>query len=186
MGAAQYGRRVSRALLVAAAVLLLSLGWSDLVSSSPRGEVTRVPFPPFALNTLDGSPVGDASLAGHVTVVNVWASWCPPCRAEAPVLRDLAHELDGNGVSFLGVLHQDRVEPARQFADRFRLDYPTVVDGGALAGALGIRAIPMTFVVDGRGRITARHFGPIGEARLRVLIEDAQAIGTVDVQRSGG
>jgi len=164
---------VSRWLALTAVVLLVLLLWTDLVASSGAAPVVARPFPAFSLTTLDGAPLSAEALRGHVTVVNVWASWCPPCRSEAPVLREVARDTAPDGVQFLGVLHQDEVAPARAFVERAGLTFPTVVDDGTLAGALGVRAIPMTFVVDAEGRLRTRHFGPITEAQLRVLIEDA-------------
>jgi len=108
--------------------------------------------------------------------VNFWASWCPPCRSEAPVLAVVADDTADDGVTFLGVLHQDRREPALTFAEQYGLEFPTVIDDGGLARSFGVRSIPMTFVVGADGRVLARHFGPIPEARLRVLIADAQSV----------
>lgn len=165
--------RLARRLLVVAAVLMVGLGWTDVVSSSSSSARRLEAFPAFALSTLDGGRVEDSALRGHVTVVNVWASWCPPCRSEAPVLREVAADTASEGVWFLGVLYQDEVAPARAFAGRVGMSFPTLLDDGPLARSLGVRAVPTTFVVDAEGRIRARHFGPITEAQLRVLIEDA-------------
>lgn len=168
-----YRARLSRWLLIAAAVLGVGLGWTDVVSSAQSTPPRLEAFPRFALPALDGTRIDDTALRGHVTVVNVWASWCPPCRSEAPVLREVARDTEADGVRFLGVLYQDQEAPARAFAERVGMTFPTLVDGGGLARDLGVRAVPTTFVVDAEGRIRARHFGPITEAQLRVLIEDA-------------
>jgi len=168
-----YRGRLSRWLLIAAAVLAVGLGWTDVVSSTPSSACSLEAFPRFSLASLDGTTIDDTALQGHVTVVNVWASWCPPCRSEAPVLREVAQDTEADGVRFLGVLYQDQEAPARAFAERVGMTFPTLLEGDALARSLGVRAVPTTFVVDAEGRIRARHFGPITEAQLRVLIEDA-------------
>lgn len=169
-------RRTARWLFRAAASLVLVLAWLGVTGAAGGGPRDLGALPAFSLPTLDGSRVEGASLEGQVTVVNFWASWCPPCRSEAPILASVAADTVDDGVQFLGVLHRDRREPALQFTEQYGLHFPTVVDEGALARSLGVRSIPMTFVVGVDGSILARHFGPISEARLRVLIADAQVV----------
>lgn len=167
-------RRTARWLFRAAAALVLVVAWLGVTGAAGDGSRDLGALPDFSLSTLDGSEVEGASLEGEVAVLNFWASWCPPCRSEAPILAAVAADTTDEGVQFLGVLHQDRPAPALEFADQYGLHFPTVVDDGSLARSLGVRSIPTTFVVSADGRILARHFGPISEARLRVLIEDAQ------------
>jgi cytochrome c biogenesis protein CcmG, thiol:disulfide interchange protein DsbE len=169
-----FRRRLARWLAGLAAAITLATLWTGVVATSEVASSGSA-FPAFALVTLEGEPADGTLLEGHVTVVNFWASWCPPCRSEAPVLARVAEQTAPDGVRFLGVLHRDQVAPAREFAEQFGLDFPTVVDDGSLAGPLGVRAIPTTFVVGVDGTVLSRHFGPIREARLRVLVEDALA-----------
>ncbi len=175
---AGYRRRLSFALAGLAAVALLALAGNGILAALSDATVEgHGPFPAFALPSLeDGVPIDEAILNDHVTVVNFWASWCPPCRSEAPVLRDIAQDTSMDRVQVLGVLHRDQLEPAREFVEQFSLTFPTVVDDGSLATATEVRTIPTTFVLDREGRILARHVGPIHESRLRVLIEDALAV----------
>ncbi|MDO9445493.1 MAG: TlpA disulfide reductase family protein [Dehalococcoidia bacterium] len=173
---AELRRRTARWLFRVAVALILILAWLGVTGAAGGGPRDLGALPAFSLLALDGSKVERASLEGQVTVVNFWASWCPPCRSEAPILAAVAADTADEGVQFLGVLHQDRREPALEFAEQYGLHFPTVVDDGALARSLGVRSIPVTFVVGVDGTILARHFGPISEARLRVLIADAQVI----------
>ena len=108
-------------------------------------------------------------------MINVWASWCPPCRSEAPILRRVFEDSNPDRVAFLGVIRNDDPDSAARFVEDYGLRYPNVIDDGSLSRALGVRGIPMTYVVAADGTVTAQHFGPISESRLRVLIEDAQA-----------
>lgn len=165
---------MSRWLVGVAIAIGLAVIWTGVVAS-PGSSASLGPFPAFALPELTGDVLDETMLEGRVTVVNFWASWCPPCRSEAPILARVDREMSGGAVQFLGVLHRDERAPAIDFAMRAGLDFPTVVDDGSLAGRLGVRAIPTTFIVGPDGQVLARHFGPIQEARLRVLIDDARA-----------
>ena len=173
---AELRRRTALWLFRAAALLALVLVWLGVTGAPGDGPRDLGALPVFSLPTLDGSTVDGAVLEGQVTVVNFWASWCPPCRSEAPILAAVAADTADEGVQFLGVLHRERREPALEFAEQYGLHFPTVVDDGAFARSLGVRSIPMTFVVGVDGSILARHFGPISEGRLRVLIADAQSV----------
>lgn len=135
---------------------------------------TGRPLPPFDLPLLEGGRVTNEELAGRVAVINFWASWCPPCRAEAPVLRRVHEAADPDEVVFLGVSRDDDADAARDFAARFDLAYPTATGAGAFARAVGIPGLPTTLVVDAHGSIVATHFGPLTESRLTALIADAR------------
>ena len=105
-------------------------------------------------------------------MINVWASWCAPCRAEAPTLVELAKKY--KGVVFLGILTRDSVVAARAFQERFQLPYPTLVDDSVLlkfAGTLSANAIPSTILIDSDGRVAARISGEATYSTLRDLIE---------------
>lgn len=145
---------------------LAALFWKGL--SGKPNEIPSVlinkPVPDFVLNPVPGLPVQGFASAdlqqGKVTVVNVWASWCAPCRVEHPLLTELAKRPDiqlfginykdepENAVSFLGTLGQPF---ARVGADR---DGRTAID-------FGVYGVPETFIVDGQGMIRYKHIGPL-------------------------
>jgi thiol-disulfide isomerase/thioredoxin len=113
---------------------------------------------------------------GGIVVVNVWASWCAPCRAEAPTLAALAKKYQG--VVFVGVLTRDSEVAARAFEKRFQIPYPTLVDDSVLLGfrdTLSANAIPSTIVIDKKGLVAARISGQITVASLSDLIEKIHA-----------
>ena len=113
---------------------------------------------------------------GGIVVVNVWASWCAPCRAEAPTLAALANKYQG--VVFVGVLTRDSEVAARAFEKRFQIPYPTLVDDSVLLGfrdTLSANAIPSTIVIDKKGMVAARISGQITVASLSELIEKIHA-----------
>jgi thiol-disulfide isomerase/thioredoxin len=113
---------------------------------------------------------------GQVAVVNVWASWCAPCRAEAPTLAALSEKY--TDVAFMGILTRDNPVNAEAFARRFALPYPTLIDDSVLIGfrkSLPANAIPSTVLIDKRGDVAARISGEVTFASLSELIVKVSA-----------
>jgi len=113
---------------------------------------------------------------GQVAVVNVWASWCAPCRAEAPTLSALSEKY--SDVAFIGILTRDNPVNAEAFVRRFALPYPTLIDDSALIGfrkSLPANAIPSTVLIDKKGKVAARISGEVTVASLSELIEKVSA-----------
>jgi thiol-disulfide isomerase/thioredoxin len=181
--------RIQMAALTAVALLALT-GCSSGSSSEATGTsfvagdgsivildpAERVAAPDLVGTTLDGQQLSSAGLAGDVLVVNVWASWCAPCRSEAPSLERLSKEFADQGVSFIGLNTRDSDTSARSFVERFGISYPNVVDrDGVLQlgfrDSLPPRAIPSTLVIDRSGRVAARVLGAVSESSLRGVIE---------------
>ncbi len=132
--------------------------------------------PDFTLETLDGRQVTLSELRGKAVVVNLWASWCPPCRAEMPALQ-AAYEADRDrGLEILAVdmTWQDREEDARQFVDDFGLTFPIPLDrDGTVARQYLMRALPSTFFVGPDGIIRKVVIGgPMSEATIRSAVSE--------------
>jgi thiol-disulfide isomerase/thioredoxin len=131
--------------------------------------------------TLDGEPLDVAAYRGTVVVVNVWGSWCSPCRAEAPDLQAAYQQLRGRGVAFVGIdTRDDDRAQAKAFQRQFGVTYPSIVDDGgavllALRGAASPKAVPTTLVLDTAGRVAARVSGRVGRATLVGLVEDVRS-----------
>ena len=140
-------------------------------------EPDRVTVDDFEAVLLDGSEVSSSRLDGVVTVVNVWGSWCGPCRVEAPVLRDVSQQYDDRGVEFLGLNVRDNDAAALAFERRFKISYDSVTTSDsprvslAFGGLLTTAAVPMTVVVDPERRVAARVIGAVTAATLRALLE---------------
>ncbi len=114
--------------------------------------------------TLDGGTAGLGS--GKVYVLNFWASWCAPCRAEAPVLKDIAARTKGDGVEFVGVNFKDLQASAQAYDRALQPGYPSIFDKTgkvllAFQGTVPPAAIPSTLIIDRQGRIAARALGAV-------------------------
>lgn len=127
------------------------------------------PAPAMAYASLDGDIVELADHEGQVVVVNVWATWCPPCVIETPGFVDLAEEFEGD-VQFLGVSVDEDTSAIHPFAERYGVTYPLLV-GPNLAGAPPDASIlPTTVVIDRSGRVRLRHEGLLLEPVLRPVL----------------
>lgn len=145
-----------------------------------RGE-DGIPLPEFEGETVDGDMLALTDLRGHVVVLNVWGSWCAPCRAEAPDLAMVSGETAPRGVRFVGIDVRDNPAAARAFARTFGITYPSFDDQKGLVlaqftGIIPVSAVPSTLVVDRSGVIRARVIGQVDAGTLRGLIEDAEEL----------
>lgn len=145
---------------------------------------------PFTASLLDGTQLDSDNLRGRPAVVNVWGSWCGPCRAEAPILARVARDFEGR-VRFLGLNVRDNPDAARAFERAYEVPYPSVHPddsaGAILAfgGALTATAVPTTVVLDSEGRIAARVVGQVDASTLRGLVTDVLGQPTTPPADSG-
>lgn len=134
------------------------------------------PAPAFTLPTRDAGEFSLADAAGDVVVINLWASWCPPCRAELPTLQSIADQLQPDGLTVVGInaANQDDRAAAEELLADLGISFPIVFDEkGAASSAYQLRSLPTTYIVGRDGLI--RHVvigGPIAEATLAALIQD--------------
>lgn len=171
-----------RRLAVTAGVLLRALATLALLAygftREPRyieSPIIGRPAPGFALTLFDGRTVRLEDFRGKVVLVNFWASWCPPCRAEAPMLETMWRRLEAQGVVFIGVNTQDEEPRARAFLDEFGISFPNGRDpAGGIAIDYGVWGLPEGFIVDPGGRITYKHIGMLAPARLAAKIDEAR------------
>lgn len=117
------------------------------------------------------------SAPGRVVVLNFFASWCPPCRDEAPALRTVSNRVrEMDDVLMVGVIFQDDRSSADDYMSDYDLGYAAVTDsGGELARAFRVGGIPKTFVIDRTGHIVLAHFGAIRPEVLLGAIEEARS-----------
>lgn len=166
-----WGRMMATVAIAALIVSACAPSRADYVASGPG-----VPFPtagsflPAAVREFDSIVAG---AKGKPLVVNLWASWCGPCRVEAPLLARAARRYAD--VRFLGVDSKDGAGPAKAFIRRYEMSYPNLFDpDGAIADALGLRGYPTTYVFDRRGKLIASVVGGISDRALSAALASAR------------
>jgi len=142
-----------------------------LPQRASSGETNTDRLPPLRLSCLTPGPTIDlAALSGRPVLVNLWASWCGPCREEMPILQ-AAHERYGDQVQFLGVDSKDTTEAGAAFLGDIGVTYPQVVDPeGELLNHLGVPGLPVTVLLDEQGRIAATHIGQLDPESIEELL----------------
>jgi thiol-disulfide isomerase/thioredoxin len=160
-------------------------GQTGFVSGTGRvstfAPADRVKAPDFQGTTLDGKQWKFSDQAGKVVVLNVWGSWCPPCRKEAPDFAAAAKEL-GPDVQFIGLNTRDLdPAPAKKFVEAFEIPYPSIYDpaGKQLLLFRGQKisavSIPATLVIDKQGKVASRVIGEVTKQTLLGMVNDAAA-----------
>lgn len=143
---------------ILAALLVAVLAYALLKpqGGDPGGPLVGKAAPNFNLKMLDGGTLSLASLKGRPVVVNFWASWCPPCRDEAPLLAQLSGQQSAGGLAVVGVLFQDKPADSRKFVNEEGLAYPNLLDPNSdIAINYGVSAVPETFFIDKDGVVRA-------------------------------
>lgn len=164
-------------LAVLAVIGLLGFG---LLNKSKTSLVVGDPVPDRELPLLDGSGEGTiADYRGHWVLVNLWASWCVPCRQEAPVLDRFAQRYQGRNVRVLGIDVQDNSDDALAFIQDYHVAYPQLRSiGDERSAAFGSTGVPENFLVDPRGRLALIWRGPVDQSFL-----EKQVVPIVERQR---
>lgn len=131
-------------------------------------------MPDFALQALDGKTWKLSEHRGQVVLVNFWATWCPPCRAEMPGLARVSRELAADHFVIAGIAMDDEgAAVVKPFAERRSIPYPILVPPAVFPLGNGVESLPTSFLVDREGRIAKVYVGEISEA---VLLADARAL----------
>ena len=176
--------RVTAGVAVAAAVLLAGCtgGGADTSSGTTRivaGDgvahvvepAARKPGPVLEGEDLDGKPL---TVTGGPVVVNIWGSWCAPCKAEQPDLERVARATRSRGVRFVGINIKDAVTPAKRHLQRYDVTYPSFFDPSSRLlprFEVAPKTIPSTYVLDRQGRIAAYVYGEVDEQGLTALVD---------------
>ena len=151
-----------------------------------RSPLIAKPAPPFTVTLFDGTTLDSRSLKGKAIFLNFWASWCPPCRAEARDLEAAWRKVNEENVVYIGVALQDTDENARAFLKEFHITYPNGRDeSGKISVDYGVWGIPESFFIDSQGRITYKHTGGIRAALVESKLAEALR-GIVTAQEGKG
>ena len=168
-------------------ILLIGAAWiwiSQVPQEGMNQAAPSVPYkgfsaPDFEVTTIQGESVKLSDFQGSPVVVNFWASWCPPCRAEMPALQRIYQEYRNSGLVVLAVnsTHQDNLEDLENFIAEFGLIIPVYLDSDGTASNLyQVRALPTTFFIGADGKIQDVEVGgPLSEATIRVKVQDLLA-----------
>jgi cytochrome c biogenesis protein CcmG/thiol:disulfide interchange protein DsbE len=170
-------RRFLPPLIAAALVAALGVGLLRGNGGQVGGPLVGKPAPAFRLQTLNGGMLSLASLKGRPVVLNFWASWCVPCRQEAPLLRDLSDKQSLGGLAVVGVVFSDKnLGAVNAFVREYSLAYPSLLDPDLnTAIAYGVSGVPETFFIDRSGVVRSYVQGVLTPDRLRTSLSDIGA-----------
>ena len=150
-------------LIIAAVAVVIILQGKDsfFTSYKPRVKV-GIPAPNFTFPGLDGKIVSLADFKGKVVFVNIWATWCPPCREEMPSMEKLYRELKGDGFEILAVsIDASGATAVALFMKEYKLNFPALLDpGGTIKNLYGTTGVPESFIVNKEGMIEEIVIGP--------------------------
>ena len=170
-------RRSAQLVVFAAALVLLLASLAYGATTTGSGQLQAGPAPGFTLELFDGGMLSLSDLQGQIVVLSFWASWCPPCREEAPVLESVRQRYRGQGVAVIGVNYQDTEPPARAFIEEFGITYPNGPDPRSrIARAYGVQGVPETFVITQEGEIAKVFVGSPTEGQLNAVLEELLAL----------
>lgn len=163
----QLGWVFSFALLIC---LLGLVGWGLVKVRNGPVEVGMAPD--FTLTTFEGEAITLSELRGNVVVINFWASWCPPCREEAPYFEQTWRKYKDRGAIFIGIDYVDTEPEALAYIDEFDITYPNGPDiATRISQAYNIQGVPETFFVAKNGELRGNHIGPLYPPTLDEKIE---------------
>lgn len=152
------------------ALVALQMQRNGPLAAGPVGQ--GEPAPDFSLTTFDGQTLALADLRGQVVVVNFWASWCAPCKDEAPQLENTWRHYQGQNVMFIGIDYADTETDARAFMRRYDITYPNGPDlGTRISQSFRMRGVPETYIIDPAGQLAFVQIGPTDQATLRRVID---------------
>ena len=159
-------------------VAILAFGLANRSPVTGRSGITRVgkPAPQFTLPLFSGEDLEFTRSSGRPAVINFWASWCPPCRQESPLLERTWRQFEDEGILFIGIDIQDTEEEARAYLNEFDITFPNGIDAaGEITIDYGVIGLPVTFFIGSDGIVQRRWVGAITESQLLPWVEELVA-----------
>ncbi|MBI3616477.1 MAG: TlpA family protein disulfide reductase [Candidatus Omnitrophica bacterium] len=154
-------------------IIILSLFSLGLAEATPQ----RKPAPDFQVTDLSGKSLQLSTFREKVVLLDFWATWCPPCRAELPHFKELHAAYKGKGLQVIGLSVGEKADVVKSFVQSNGISYPIGIASGKEEEAFGgIRGIPTTFLIDKEGRIAGRYVGyqdkKVFEEQIRALLAE--------------
>jgi len=147
----------------------------DSSSGTPRLPQQGFLAPEFTLTSLNGDIVSLESFRGRPVLINLWATWCPPCEAEMPALQEVyeAHKNEGFAILAVNATNQDDPQRVNDFVQEYGLTFPILLDtDGSVSQQYQLRALPTSFFIDENGMITEVVVGgPMAEALIEIRVQ---------------
>jgi peroxiredoxin len=167
-------RRIVLIIMVIATVVAVYEAGKHHARPGGRPGTIGAPAAAFSLQDLSGKPLDIANYRGKVVLLDFWATWCTPCRAEIPEFVEYQNKYGGQGLQVMGISMDDDVTPVRAFYQQFKMNYPVAVGNANLAENYGgILGLPVTFLIDRQGRVAAKY---VGAADMNAMQQKLQSL----------
>jgi cytochrome c biogenesis protein CcmG/thiol:disulfide interchange protein DsbE len=159
-------------LLILAAILVIAGIVGLALARQNKTQPTSGLAPDFALTSFDGQEMRLSDFRGQVVILNFWASWCGPCRIEAPELQAAWEKYRDRGVVVIGIAYADNGPKSLEFINQYGLTYINAPDlGTRITDLYNIQGVPETFIINQRGEVEAFYYARVTEKQLSAVLE---------------